>query len=144
MLITVLKEAHVPMVAALEKECFTEPWSEQALTSLLSPSSIALVACADTGEVMAYGAMLTVLDEGQITNIAVSCAYRRQGVGRALLGALLEEAKRRGIATVSLEVRASNQGAQALYREKGFEFCGIRKGFYTHPREDGVVMVATL
>ena len=80
--------------------------------------------------------MLCVLDEGQICNLAVAPAFRRMGVGSALLDALKTEAARRGLAVLMLEVRASNTAAQALYEKSGFERVGVRRGFYANPRED--------
>ena len=139
-----LQSAHLSAVAALERECFGQPWSEGALATLLAPEAICFVACDEEGRVIGYGGMLTVLDEGQITNIATANTHRRQGVAREILGAMLSEAKARGLKTVSLEVRASNTGAQALYTQKGFRAVGVRRGFYAHPREDGLVMVLTI
>ena len=84
---------------------------------------------------------MTVLDEGQITNIAVSPEHRRRGFGEAVTRALLDYAAERGIVSVSLEVRESNAAAIALYEKLGFERRGVRKGFYRAPTEAAIVMV---
>ena len=86
----------------------------------------------------------TVLDEGYITNVAVSPDCRRQGIGRALIAELAERAKRAGLAFVTLEVRASNTPAIALYEGAGFKPVGVRKNFYTAPSEDAVLMTLYL
>ena len=81
------------------------------------------------------------VDEGQITNVATSEPYRRRGIGGALLHAMIREARRRGLLSLSLEVRASNTAAISLYERHGFSVAGRRRGFYTHPREDALVMI---
>ena len=92
---------------------------------------------------MAYGGMMLDPWEGQITNIATHPEYRRRGCGKAVTEALLKDAEARGAEQVSLEVRASNAGAIALYEELGFETAGVRKGFYQNPHEDALVMIKT-
>ena len=136
--------SHLAGVAALEEACFSEPWSQQSLALLCTDTAFGFVALSDEGEVLAYGGMLTVLDEGQITNVATSPQHRRCGLGAAVLDALMTEAAARGLSTLSLEVRAGNLAAISLYRQKGFEVAGRRPGFYTAPREDALVMIATL
>ena len=84
---------------------------------------------------------MTVLDEGQITNIAVDPAYRRRGYGSMIVGALIKHSKDNGIENISLEVRESNLAAIALYDSLGFEARGIRKNFYRSPAENAKVMV---
>ncbi len=94
--------------------------------------------------VTAYGGMLITVDEGQITNIAVHPDYRRAGLGTAIVRALLRHAKDCHLESVSLEVRASNAAAIALYRTAGFAEVGRRKGFYQKPVEDALVMVCRI
>ena len=126
--------------AALERLCFAEPWSEHALELFLGSDAVAFTARVGT-ETVGYGGMMLAPDEGQITNIAVHPAYRRRGIGRALLLALLDEAARRKRGAVVLEVRVSNAAAIALYESLGFVCAGLRKGFYRKPVEDALVMV---
>lgn len=140
MTVLFMERAHVPLVAAIERECFAAPWSEAALAGLIENSGFAMIAVED-GTVVAYGGMLTVLDEGQITNVATSAPYRRRGIGGALLLEMIKEARRRGLVSLSLEVRASNAAAISLYERHGFSVAGRRRGFYTHPREDALVMI---
>lgn len=129
--------------AFVEELCFAEPWSAKSLEILLGERGVGFAALLD-GEVVAYGGMLTVLDEGQITNIAVSPAHRRKGLGRAVLGALEEYAKDNGVVLLSLEVRESNAAARSLYRADGWREVGLRKNFYKLPTENAVIMIKEL
>ena len=135
-----LGEEHLSALATLEKLCFSEPWSEQGLSLLLAEGNFGVVLLWE-GQAVAYGGMTTVLDEGAVTNIATHPDYRRQGLGRQALRALLAEAERRGLCQVFLEVRQSNLAARALYEAEGFVACGLRKGFYRHPTENAIQMV---
>ena len=135
-----LTRTHLSDVAALERLCFGEPWSERALELLLTDWALGIVAERD-GRAVAYVGMLIALDEGQITNVAVHPDLRRAGLGAAVVEAMVVEARRLGLTQISLEVRASNQAAIALYRRFGFFEAGRRKGFYRDPREDALVMI---
>lgn len=136
-----LTAEHLSAVAELERLCFSEPWSENALAFLLGDSALGLIALNDEGIALAYGGMLIAPDEGQITNIAVHPSVRRQGAGRAVLDELIRQASARGLSQISLEVRASNRAAIALYEGAGFFKAGVRRGFYRRPTEDGIVML---
>ena len=138
-----LEPKHLLGVAALEKKVFATPWSEKSLELLCTENGFGFVAL-EGDTVTAYGGMLTVLDEGQITNIATHPNYRRQGLAAKVLSALLEQARAKGIASVTLEVRVSNQAAIALYQKFGFSVVGKRVRFYTHPTEDALIMQCTL
>lgn len=127
------------VVAEIEKLCFSEPWSEKALSILLLPENVGVVAL-DGDRVAAYGGMTTVLDEGSVANVATHPDYRRQGLGREIVGALQKEATSRGLSSVFLEVRVSNVAARRLYEKMGFSVIGVRKNFYRHPAEDGLAM----
>lgn len=94
--------------------------------------------------VVAYGGMMVAVDEGQITNIAVHPGCRRKGYGQAVLTALIRYAKSAHLASVTLEVRPSNQAALALYRHSGFSEVGRRKNFYTKPTEDALILTLRL
>lgn len=139
--ISSLLPTHLCGVAELERLCFAEPWSQNALALLLQDANVGIVALDENGTPIGYGGLLTVLDEGQVTNIAVHPDHRGMGVGRAILEQLITESKARGIREISLEVRASNLPAISLYQSRGFTTAGVRKGFYRHPTEDGLVMI---
>lgn len=134
---------HLGEIAALEALCFSEPWSEHALELLLGDDATGFV-CLEEGHVLAYGGMLVVPYEGQITNVAVHSNARRKGLGRKIVEALVYEAEVRGLEQVALEVRASNEAAIALYKSLGFRVEGRRRGFYRHPTEDALVMLKGL
>ena len=135
-----MKQEHLEGVATLERLCFGEPWSAKALELLLGNGAFAVV-CTEGQDVLAYGGMLSVLDEGQVTNIAVHPDHRRCGLGRRVLETMLEEAERRGLMEISLEVRASNHAAISLYEQAGFSAVGRRRSFYKQPTEDALVML---
>lgn len=145
MTIETMREEHLTALAALEKVCFSEPWSAQSLREELdNPAALFLVAKRETGEVLGYVGCQTVLDEGYITNVAADPAARRQGVGRALVAALLEHACVRGLSFVTLEVRVSNAPAIALYEQAGFRPVGTRRNYYSAPCEDALLMTRDL
>ena len=139
--ITPLEDCHLSQAAELEQLCFTQPWSESSLAILTQQNGVGIAALTDGGKLVGYCGMLTVLDEGQITNVAVHPEFRRTGIGSALLNRLFEEAKTLGVTQISLEVRESNVAAKELYLRHGFSVAGVRKRFYSHPTEDGLVMV---
>lgn len=134
---------HVCAVAQIEQACFAEPWTEEGLREELDNACARfLVAEAEDGAVAGYIGCHTVLDEGYIANVAVSPTYRRRGIGRQLVQALLEQSE--DLAFVTLEVRVSNQAAIALYTDCGFQSVGVRKKFYSHPTEDALLMTVFL
>ncbi len=142
MTVVPMEERHLDTLAEIEKACFHAPWSADMLREELG-KGIFLVAEQD-GAVAGYVGCQTVLDEGYITNVAVSPDCRRQGIGRALIAELTERAKRAGLAFVTLEARASNAPAITLYEGAGFRRVGVRKNFYTAPAEDAVLMTLFL
>ncbi len=129
---------HIPQIALLEKECFSEPWSEKALSEELeNENSHFLVAVSDG--VTGYIGVQEICGEAYITNVAVFGKYRKSGIGRALLRAACDGAKSRGCEFITLEVRESNMPARSLYESEGFEKAGLRKNFYSSPAEDGLI-----
>lgn len=130
----------LPHIAIQEHLCFSDPWSQASLEEeLRNPLSTWLVAEV-SGQTAGYAGMHRVLDEACVTDVAVSPAYRRKGVGKALMLALEDICRREGSAFLTLEVRESNLGAIALYRSLGFEKAGRRKYYYTHPTEDALLL----
>lgn len=131
-------------IAELEKLCFCCPWSKKSLELLCGDSAVGFAALDKEGRVLAYCGMLTVLDEGQITNVACHPDARRNGLGKAVVGAILEYGKNNGIVTFSLEVRESNVAAISLYEKMEFVKSGLRKDFYTSPKENAIVMIKNI
>jgi len=129
------------IVAGLEKEIFTMPWSEEGFRSaVLIPQNVFLVA-EDAGEICGYLGMYTSIDEGEITNVGVAPSYRNQGIGHKLVQAALAMAKQQDLTKIVLEVRVSNASAIHLYEKCGFVNVGVRKGFYEQPKEDAYIMI---
>lgn len=132
---------HLDEVAELERICFSTPWSRNMLAEELDNAlSAFLVALDDGGRVVGYAGLQVVLDEGYITNVAVRPECRRQGIAGKLLQVFLDFAQGNQLAFLTLEVRASNYDAIALYGSRGFRSAGRRKNYYEHPREDAIIM----
>lgn len=130
----------IPAVAEVERECFADPWSEGALSMLTEEPNVGFFVACD-GRIVGYCGMQCVLDEGQVTDIAVLPSYRRRGIAAALLDTLISHAHSAGLRVIFLEVRESNLPALSLYRDRfGFEILGGRRGFYSHPKEDALNM----
>ena len=140
MMIVNMNESHVAQVAALEKICFSDPWSENSVASeLKNPLSCWLVAEED-GKVAGYVGSQTVIDESDMMNVAVHPDHRRKGIAEALVAELVEALKKRESRCLTLEVRASNEPAKALYNKLGFEQVGLRKNYYRNPKEDALIL----
>ena len=130
--------ADVPSVAALEKLCFSDPWSVSSIASELdNPLSLWLV-WEEDGAAAAYLGVQRVPPQADVMNVAVSPALRRRGIARALFAEL--ERRLPEIDELFLEVRASNSGAIALYRTLGFEQVGRRPNYYLDPSEDALIL----
>ena len=128
-------------VAELEKVIFSQPWSEQGFRDALNMEQNIFLVAEEDGAICGYIGMYQSLDEGEITNVAVAPEKRNAGVGRMLMQAAMEQAKRQGIARIVLEVRVSNASAIHLYEKCRFVNCGIRRGFYDFPKEDAYIMI---
>ncbi len=134
---------HIPQIAALERACFSRPWSEESLQGeLWNDSAVVIVAEGEDGTVLGYAGLQTVLDEGYINNVAVDEKFRRQGVADELIAAFVRFGQAK-LAFLTLEVRASNAPAIALYAKHGFEEVGRRKNYYDDPKEDALLMTLT-
>jgi ribosomal-protein-alanine N-acetyltransferase len=128
----------------LERACFSDPWSEDAIRDSITNPLYTFLVAREGGRTVGYVGAYTVVGEMQITNVAVSPAARRQGVGNRLIGELVRQASEQQARLITLEVRASNRPAIALYEKLGFTEVGVRRGFYSHPTEDGILMTLYL
>lgn len=141
--IILAKKEHLPLIANLEKEIFSEPCSEKGLEIFLDEKNFCILALED-GALASYCTLITVLDEAQIINLATSSALRGRGYAKTVLEAVFEECRKRGISFISLEVRESNLPAISLYQKLGFTVEGKRRDFYKNPRENALVMIKNL
>lgn len=140
MRIVKMQPEHVAAVAEMERQCFSDPWSEKSVASELdNPLSLWLIAEAD-GVVAGYVGSQTVLDSSDMMNLAVSQDFRRQGIGEQLVNSLTEALAEKGVKTLLLEVRISNGPAKQLYQKLGFEIVGKRPRYYEKPREDALIL----
>jgi ribosomal-protein-alanine N-acetyltransferase len=133
----------LPEVLAIERRSFPNPWPETTFRGEIQNEGISspLVAVeVETGRVIGYMIYWKVVDEVQVNNVAVHPDYRRRGAAAAMLGEVIEKLRAQDVRTISLEVRISNRAARALYEKLGFETWGIRKGYYSNPDEDGLVL----
>ena len=131
----------VQSVAALEKNIFSQPWTEQGFLDALNLGNTIFLVAEEHGKIVGYIGMYLPLDEGEITNVAVDFSKRCQGIGESLLKEAVGTAEKQGIARIVLEVRISNKSAIRLYERNGFVTCGVRKGFYEYPKEDAYIMI---
>lgn len=127
-------------LAELDKECFSVPWTEKAFFNETKNEMAYYVIAKDNDDVIGYAGFWKVLDEGQITNIAVKEHFRGQGIAKKMLDLLIKKALENEITRLSLEVRESNVSAIGLYLSKGFKKVGQRKNYYKSPQENAVLM----
>jgi ribosomal-protein-alanine N-acetyltransferase len=136
----------LPEVAAMERVCYRDPWPASAFASLPHNAQVFFTVARDgvRGRLVGYVVAWYVLDEAELANLAVAVGDRRQGVGRALLDAMLTDAASRGMSQVFLEVRESNAAARELYAAREFEEVGRRERYYRSPTEDALILRRTL
>lgn len=140
-MITPMHADHLDSLADLESIAFSTPWSYDALAEeLQNPLAVFYVAeDVEAESAVGYVGMHHILDEGYITNVVVHPAYRRQGIAAALLAELEAYGEAHELTRITLEVRASNQKAIALYEKMGYKEEGTRPGFYDSPKEDALI-----
>ena len=132
-------------VVRIETEAFTSPWKVETFAGLLDSEAVELpVMVSDAGEIIGYAVLWCVLDQGELANVAISPGWRGRGLGTELIRWLVTRARERGVTKLFLEVRASNERAAAIYEKLGFEEVGVRRGYYSEPREDARVMLLRL
>jgi ribosomal-protein-alanine N-acetyltransferase len=139
-----LRRRHVPAVARLEKLVSTNPWSAELFRGELAlpEEQRAYRVARAGGRLVGYGGLMFVLDEAHVTTLSVHPDRQGERIGTRLLAVLVREALRRGTTALTLEVRASNEPAKALYRRFGFAPAGVRKGYYAEVGEDALIMWA--
>lgn len=129
--------------AEIERLCFSEPWSPEALLYMCKSPNTHAVAVMIDGRLAAYGGCEFVPPEANIVNIATHPDFRRRGCASAVIDALEGFLSSKGVDSIFLEVRVSNTPARSLYESKGFRTVGVRKKYYRFPTEDAAVMLKT-
>ena len=132
-----MNESHVSAVAELERQNFSEPWPEIAVRSELTNKLALWLVAVEDGVVAGYVGSQTVLQEADMMNIAVADTHRRRGIARMLVQELIRQLD---AYQLTLEVRASNAPAIALYEKLGFTQVGLRKNYYHKPKEDALIL----
>lgn len=135
-----MQPCHIEDISVIEQRCFPNPWSYESLVGELSNPLAVYFAAVEKGKVVGYAGMHHIVDEGYINNIAVLEDFRKTGVGKLLMNALLEYCENNNLDFITLEVRESNINAIHFYEHFGFEKAGMRKRFYTNPTEDAYIM----
>ena len=131
---------HIADIARLEAEIFPDPWSEDAIRSLLvSEFSYSFVALRD-GRMVGYFLGSCIVPEGEVFRIAIAPDLRRRGIGYRLLSDVIRRSREDGLEFLFLEVRSQNEGARALYKILGFTEDGTRRAYYKNPTDDAVLM----
>ncbi len=142
--VTKMSESDIKEIAELEKACFSEPWSEKALSEELSNPTARFYVLRQGEKLLGYIGANNVCDEVYITNVAVNEEYRGKGYGKCLVRHLLKQSEKENALFVTLEVRESNENAISLYSACGFKQVGRRKGFYSKPQEDALLYTVYL
>ena len=139
-----MRRRHVSAVARIEARTSANPWSAELFRGELAlpESQRAYLVARAGGRVVGYGGLMFVVDEAHVTTLSVHPDHEGEGIGTRLLVALVREALDRGTQALTLEVRASNERAKALYRRFGFAPAGVRKNYYAEVGEDALIMWA--
>jgi ribosomal-protein-alanine N-acetyltransferase len=139
-----MRRRHLRSVIRIEQQVYPRPWTYGLFLSEIGQRATRLYVVARVGsEVVGYAGLFRAVDDGHITTVAVDPAWQRHGIATRMLLALARGAGERGCANLTLEVRMSNSGAQALYQRFGFVPAGVRKGYYPETGEDALVMWAS-
>ena len=136
-----MREDDLEAVAGVADECFSCPWSiDDYRFSVQEEYDIGLVAVVDM-TVAGFCIIRTSFETADVIDVAVASSYRRLGIGRELMNEVMRLGREQGVTTYNLEVRAGNDAAIALYRNMGFEEIGVRRDYYSSPKEDALIMV---
>ncbi len=131
----------IPEIAALEKECFSDAWSEKSIADLVASESVVCLVAKDNNELCGYIIVRIIAPEGELYRIAVKEDKRGRGVGYRLIKNALDYLEPEGLETLFLEVRGQNTAALALYSSLGFCEIGKRRNYYKDPTDDAVIML---
>lgn len=127
-------------VMEIEQDLFAVPWTKEGYFTFLTRENTMFLVVEEKGRILAYCGLLMVMDEGDVTNVAVRRDRQRERIGNFLMESLVRLADGMGVTTIHLEVRSGNETAIRLYERNGFTRDGIRKNYYTDPTEDALLM----
>ena len=127
-------------VMEIEREVFSVPWTREGFFSFLTRKDTMFLVVEERDRLLGYAGLLMVLDEADVTNIAVRKERQREGIGNFLMVSMKRLAHEQGITAIHLEVRKGNLPALRLYERNGFLRDGLRKNYYSDPEEDAVLM----
>ncbi len=135
-------EDHLEEIMEIDKEAFPTPWSRKLWIKEISRTHRAYHVAIENKKVIGFGGGLLAGDDFHITTIAVRASNLSKGVATRIMIKLLDEALKLGATNLTLEVRAGNHPAQALYRRFGMAPVGIRPSYYQPDHEDALIMWA--
>lgn len=139
-----MNEGDIPGAVELERENFSQPWSEAGMAHYMESGSTIFVCAKHEDKLVGYGAVLRVLDEADLVSLVVDEPYRNMGIAAEILDILYDLARKKGVSKLHLEVRKSNESAIWLYEKEGFRKVGERRGFYERPKEDALLYTKEL
>jgi ribosomal-protein-alanine N-acetyltransferase len=140
-----MRREDVDAVLAIEAEAFSSPWQRDTFLGLIGRHNIEMLVMERAPDaVVGYAVLWCVLEQGELANLAIVPSLRGRGLGTRLLARVIDVARQRGVETIYLEVRNSNEAALRLYRHFGFSQVGLRRGYYDRPKEDARILMARL
>ena len=131
-------------VMDIEEALFSVPWTREGFLTYLMKKDTMFFVVEEKDQILGYCSMMTVLDEGDILNVAVKKDRQKEGIGQFLVDSVLRIAGMQGIKLVQLEVREGNGTARRLYERLGFKEDGLRKNYYENPVENAVLMTKAM
>lgn len=131
-------------VVDIEQNLFSVPWTKEGFLTYLMKKDTMFFVVEEKERILGYCSMMTVLDEGDILNVAVRSDRQKEGIGQFLVDSMLRMAEMQGIRLVHLEVRQGNGTARRLYQKLGFKEDGLRRDYYENPVENAVLMTKTM
>lgn len=135
-----MESRDLEQVCRIEKENFTDPWTVNGFRDAISGNQTCFLVMEENGRMKGYCGAYIVCDEAEIVKVSVDSEFQNQKIATKLLMSLFRILQTRNITSFTLEVRAGNVPAIALYHKLGFHSEGIRPKGYEHPREDAVIM----
>ena len=130
----------ISALVEIENEAFSTPFKEKDFLDIYESEISSVLVAKMGGRVVGYVSFTIIIDECQIINFATKNEFKRQGVGKKVMEALLDHGRTCGVTKYFLEVRQSNEGAISLYKKYGFVPVGISKNHFSQPREDAILM----